>query len=65
MSKRIIAIGGGECGRITKSGIRMPYETKKIDEEIIKLTNKTGHTYIKDARTVRKRTYNEQRKQEY
>ncbi len=46
MSKRIVAIGGGECGRITKSGIRMPYETKKIDEEIIKLTSKEKPNFL-------------------
>lgn len=46
MSKRIIAIGGGECGRITKNGNKMPYETKKIDEEIIKLTNKENPNFL-------------------
>ncbi len=46
MSKRIIAIGGGECGRITKSGNKMPYETKEIDSEIIKLTEKEKPNFL-------------------
>lgn len=34
MSRKIVAIGGGENGREGYS-----YETKEIDEEIVKLTN--------------------------
>ena len=37
---KIVAIGGGENGRIKSDGIRAPYETKIFDEEIVKLTGK-------------------------
>ena len=42
MSKKIVAIGGGENGRLKSDNTRIlsPYETKKMDLEIIKLTNK-------------------------
>lgn len=40
MSKKIVAIGGGENGRINSKGIQKPYETKEIDEEIVKLADK-------------------------
>jgi hypothetical protein len=40
MSKKIVAIGGGENGRINSKGIQKPYETKKIDEEIVRLAGK-------------------------
>ena len=40
MSKKIVAIGGGENGRISSSGQQKPYETFEIDKEIIKLTEK-------------------------
>ncbi len=36
---KLICIGGGEIPRI-KDGIELPYETKEIDEEIVKLSNK-------------------------
>ena len=39
MSKKIVAIGGGENGR-EKNGIKYPYETAPMDKEIIKLTGK-------------------------
>ncbi len=39
MSKKIMAIGGGENERI-KDGVKLPYETGPMDQEIIKLTNK-------------------------
>ena len=42
MSKIIVAIGGGENGRINSKGIQKPYETRKIDEEIVKLSGKTN-----------------------
>lgn len=38
MSKKIVAIGGGENGRIDNSGNKLSYETDTIDKEIIKLT---------------------------
>ena len=31
MSKKIVAIDGGENGRLNENGIQSPYETKKID----------------------------------
>ncbi|MBR5279304.1 MAG: Type 1 glutamine amidotransferase-like domain-containing protein [Clostridia bacterium] len=46
MKKKIVAIGGGECGRITKSGNKMPYETKEIDAEIIRLTEKKKPNFL-------------------
>lgn len=40
MIKKIVAIGGGENGRVCPDGTRKPYETGPMDEEIIKLTKK-------------------------
>ena len=40
ISKKIVAIGGGENGRINTKGVQKPYETKKIDEEIVRLAGK-------------------------
>ncbi len=42
MSKKIVAIGGGENGRIHSDGTRYPYELANQDKEIIKITGK-GH----------------------
>ena len=36
---KLVCIGGGEIPRI-KNGIQLPYETKEIDEEIVKLSEK-------------------------
>lgn len=36
---KLICIGGGEIPRI-KNGIELPYETKKIDEEIVRISQK-------------------------
>ena len=36
---KLICIGGGEIPRV-KNGIELPYETKEIDEEIVKTSNK-------------------------
>ena len=36
---KLICIGGGEIPRI-KNGIELPYETREIDEEIVKISNK-------------------------
>lgn len=46
MSKKIVAIGGGENGRINSKGVQKPYETKEIDEEIVKLANKTQPNFL-------------------
>ena len=35
---KLICIGGGEVPRI-KNGIQLPYETKEIDQEIVRITN--------------------------
>lgn len=39
MNRKIVAIGGGENGRV-KNGVKYPYETGPMDQEIIKLTSK-------------------------
>lgn len=36
---KLVCIGGGEIPRI-KNGIQLPYETKEIDEEIVKIAEK-------------------------
>ena len=36
---KLVCIGGGEIPRI-KNGIQLPYETKEIDEEIVRISNK-------------------------
>lgn len=46
MSKKIIAIGGGENGRKIDDTHFLPYETKKIDLEIIKLTKKSKPNFL-------------------
>ena len=46
MSKKIVAIGGGENGRISSSGQQKPYETFEIDKEIIKLTGKENPHFL-------------------
>ncbi len=46
MSKKIIAIGGGENGRFLEDGSQTLYETEPMDEEIIRLTNKTKPNYL-------------------
>lgn len=37
--RKLVCIGGGEIPRY-KNGLLLPYETKEIDEEIVRLTNK-------------------------
>ena len=44
--KVIIAIGGGENGRILDDGTKTTYETEKIDEEIVKVTNKKNPKFL-------------------
>ena len=43
--KKLVCIGGGEIPRY-KNGILLPYETKEIDEEIVRLTNKTNPKFL-------------------
>ena len=46
MSKKIVAIGGGENGRIDSNGEQKPYETFEIDKEIIRLTRKEHPNFL-------------------
>ncbi len=46
MSKKIVAIGGGENGRILESGEKSLYETEAMDREIIRLTEKEKPNYL-------------------
>ena len=45
MSKKLLCIGGGEIPRY-KNGILLPYETKEIDQEIVKLSNKEHPRFL-------------------
>ena len=44
--KIIVAIGGGENGRMLEDGTFAPYNTKEIDKEIVKLANKTNPNFL-------------------
>ena len=44
--KIIVAIGGGENGRRLEDGAFAPYNTKEIDEEIVKLSNKENPNFL-------------------
>ena len=46
MSRKIVAIGGGENGRINSKGLKMPYETENQDQEIIRLTDKEHPNFL-------------------
>lgn len=46
MLKKLIAIGGGENGRIDENGDILPYETESIDKEIIKQTGKEKPNFL-------------------
>lgn len=48
MSKKIVAIGGGENGRLKQDGtrIRYPYELENQDREIIRLTEKENPNFL-------------------
>lgn len=46
MSKKIVAIGGGENGRINSKGEQKPYETKEIDQEIVRLSGKENPKFL-------------------
>ena len=45
MRKKLVCIGGGEIPRY-KNGILLPYETKEIDQEIVKLSNKEHPKFL-------------------
>lgn len=46
MSKKLVAIGGGENGRYLSNGKYREYETEPMDKEIIKLTGKDKPNYL-------------------
>lgn len=46
MERKIVAIGGGKNGRIKTDGTKEPYETEKIDKEIIRLTGKRNPNFL-------------------
>ena len=46
MSRKIVAIGGGENGRFLDNGEQTLYETQPMDTEIIKLTGKLKPNYL-------------------
>lgn len=46
MQRKIVAIGGGENGRVKFSGVKLPYELKEIDMEIIRLTRKSHPNFL-------------------
>ena len=65
MSKKIVAIGGGENGRISSKGEQKPYETKEIDQEIVRLSGKENpkllflaHSQIPFGETSEENYYN-------
>ena len=46
MSRKIVAIGGGENGRKRSNGTRHPYELANQDKEIIRLTGKEHPNFL-------------------
>lgn len=46
IEKKIVAIGGGENGRILEDGTKAPYNTVEIDKEIVRLTNKDKPNFL-------------------
>ncbi len=46
MQKKIVAIGGGENGRVGSDGKRYPYELENQDREIIRLTGKEHPNFL-------------------
>lgn len=46
MRKKIVAIGGGENGRLLENGKYAPYETENIDKEIVSLTEKETPNFL-------------------
>lgn len=44
--KKIVAIGGGENGRIDETGNQLDYETYEIDKEIVRLTEKDKPNFL-------------------
>lgn len=46
MTRKIVAIGGGENGRLLSNGNYAPYETEPMDIEIIRLTGKDKPNFL-------------------
>ena len=46
MSRKILAIGGGDNGRLDSDGIKHPYELGPQDKEIIRLTGKEHPNFL-------------------
>lgn len=46
MSKKIVAIGGGENGRFLEDGSQTLYETEFIDRRVVKLTKKKNPNFL-------------------
>ena len=46
MKRKLVAIGGGENGRLLENNIYAPYETEIIDKEIIRLTDKGKPNFL-------------------
>ncbi len=46
MSRKVLAIGGGENGRLGSDGTRFPYELANQDKEIIRLTGKEHPNFL-------------------
>lgn len=46
IQNKIVAIGGGENGRMLENGEFAPYNTVEIDKEIINLSNKTNPNFL-------------------
>ena len=46
MCRKIVAIGGGENGRMRTNGTRLPYELANQDKEIIRLTGKEHPNFL-------------------
>ena len=46
ISKKIVAMGGGENGRVKADGTVYPYELEKQDREIIRLTGKEHPNFL-------------------
>lgn len=44
--RKIVAIGGGENGRLKSDGTRHPYETGAMDREIIRITGKDRPNFL-------------------
>ena len=51
---KLVAIGGGKNGRIKQDGTKDPYETKSIDEEIVRLTGKKNPRFFFLSQAQRK-----------